>query len=86
MIAVYFFLLDRFRGCQQESVGGRFDHTLFVQQILGPAQLAETGFHGESRKFPFDNPGKPYQRAHIVKADFGERFPGLQNFKSSLRK
>ena len=73
-----------FSGNQQEPVDTSFNHTRLIQQVLRLQEALQTTIHGEARELPFNDPGKPHQRAHIIEPDRPEALPSIQNLKTSL--
>ena len=59
-------------------------HTKLVQQMLCLQQSVHATVYRESRELPFDDPGEPYQCAHIVEPDRPEALLSFQNFKTGL--
>ena len=74
----------KFSGYQQEPVDATFNHTRLVQQFLRLQKPVEVAIHRESRELPLDDSREPHQRAHIIKPDWPETLPSIQNFKTSL--
>ena len=58
--------------------------TKLVQQALCLQQSVHATVHRESRELPFNDPGKPNQRTHIIKPDGPEALPTVQNLKTGL--
>ena len=47
-------------------------------------ETIQAAIHGEVRELPFNNPGEPYQCAHIVEPDRPEALLSFQNLKTGL--
>ena len=62
------------------------DFPLFRDRFLQFQQTVETRVNGKTRKFPFDDPGKPDKRADIIKIDPAICFSGIQNIETGLDK
>ena len=60
--------------------------TELVQQMLCLQQSVHATVYRESRELPFDDPGEPHQRTHIIKPDGPEALPSIQDLKTGLGK
>ena len=56
----------------------------FFQDSLGAQKFFHTAVHRDPRKLPFNDPGEPHQRTHIIKPDGPEALPTVQNLKTGL--
>ena len=46
-----------------------FDAASVIQQALGAQERIGAAVDGEAGEFPFDDPCKPHERAHVEEAD-----------------
>ena len=60
------------------------NNALSIQKHLRPQKPVEIVINREIRELPLNDPGEPYQRAHIIEPDGPEALPSIQNFKTSL--
>ena len=60
------------------------DDAFFFQDALCVQEAVQASIHREPRKLPFDDPGKPNQRTHIIKPDGPEALPSIQDLKTGL--
>ena len=62
------------------GAGGK--RAALIQNLLGDEQPFQRCFHGKTGEFPLNDPGEPYQGAHIEKAEGGEGFFPLEDMKT----
>ena len=61
-----------------------FNHTSLTQYVLCLQEAIHATVYRESREPPFNNPGEPYQRAHVIEPDRTEALLPIQNLETSL--
>ena len=62
------------------------DDAFFFQDALYVQEAVQASIHREPQELPFDDPGKPNQRTHIIKPDGPEALPTVQDLKTGLGK
>ena len=67
---------------EQKPVDGSLDFPIPLEPALHGKQEIKAAVHAEAGKLPFDDAGKPYERAHVGKDDGAEGLLSAEHRKA----